>query len=79
MDHVHAQDCYRHALQTYVHPEMPMDQGIIAALHSAKVLCEAWRVKTDGLRLLMMAQHLVHCNASPSAKHIQHSFVWMCM
>jgi hypothetical protein len=31
------QDRYQHALQTYVHPEMPLDQGIIAALHSAKV------------------------------------------
>ena len=31
------QDRYRHALQTYMHPEMPLDQGIIAALHTAKV------------------------------------------
>lgn len=33
----HVQDRFQHALQTYVHPEMPLDQGVIAALHSAKV------------------------------------------
>lgn len=33
----HVQDRYQHSLQTHVHPEMPLDQGIVAALHSAKV------------------------------------------